>query len=116
MVVNFDFDAFFDELKATKPPYKCPFKDCEKVYKTYTGIQYHVVTLHKSSNKTAKWHHRQMRCPITPPKSVSSAEAASEGEGEIGGYGEGRLEVEFGENKFIFNDVDDLEVRLSVTS
>ena len=31
-----------EDMRACKPPYKCPYPDCAKVYKTYPGIQSHI--------------------------------------------------------------------------
>lgn len=42
MAIPFDPAAFLEEIKACKPPYKC--RGCDKVYKTYAGIQGHVAS------------------------------------------------------------------------
>lgn len=40
--LDFDLNHFMENLRACKPPYKCPFTDCGKVYKTLAGIQSHI--------------------------------------------------------------------------
>lgn len=42
MVLDFDVKTFCQNLRATKPPYECPEPDCGKVYKSYSGIQFHL--------------------------------------------------------------------------
>ena len=42
MVLDFDVKTFCQNLKATKPPYECPVKTCRKVYKSFSGIQFHM--------------------------------------------------------------------------
>lgn len=42
MVLDFDLQTFCENLKATKPPYECPFPECGKIYKSYSGIQFHL--------------------------------------------------------------------------
>ena len=38
---NVDFSVLRATLNATKPPYKCPIKDCEKIYRSFNGMQQH---------------------------------------------------------------------------
>ena len=33
MVLDFDLKGFVEDMRACKPPYKCPFNECGKVYK-----------------------------------------------------------------------------------
>lgn len=42
MKYDFDVNAFCNNLRATKPPYKCPIETCGKMYKTWSGIRYHM--------------------------------------------------------------------------
>lgn len=42
MGIDFDVKTFCQNLKATKPPYECPVRDCGKVYKSFCGIQFHL--------------------------------------------------------------------------
>ncbi len=42
-MLNFDVKTYVQNLRATKPPYKCPIPDCGKLYKSYPGIQHHLL-------------------------------------------------------------------------
>ncbi|KAM3847412.1 peregrin isoform 7-T7 [Vipera latastei] len=42
MGVDFDVKTFCHNLRATKPPYECPVDTCRKIYKSYSGIEYHL--------------------------------------------------------------------------
>ncbi|XP_066553726.1 peregrin [Amia ocellicauda] len=42
MGLDFDVKTFCHNLRATKPPYECPVGTCRKVYKSYSGIEYHL--------------------------------------------------------------------------
>ena len=42
MGLDFDLDTYIVNLKATKPPYKCPVPTCGKIYKRYLGIHHHL--------------------------------------------------------------------------
>ncbi|XP_046340784.1 bromodomain-containing protein 1-like isoform X5 [Haliotis rufescens] len=80
--LNFDVKIFCQNLRATKPPYKCPVDSCGKVYKSFSGIQFHLynydhdnpenvpspASVKKTKKKLAKWHHRQNRRSPTPPE------------------------------------------------
>lgn len=69
MRYDVDIRDFLQNLKATKPPYKCPFENCGKLYKSYTGMNFHLCNYDhndsrassagESENKKGKWHHRQ---------------------------------------------------------
>lgn len=39
---EFDVRTFIDNLRATKPPYECPFEECGRIYKSFSGIQSHL--------------------------------------------------------------------------
>ncbi len=43
MPLQFDVKTYVQNLRATKPPYRCPVPDCGKVYKSYSGIQHHLL-------------------------------------------------------------------------
>lgn len=89
MLVNnssFDVRAFCQNLRATKPPYECPLPNCGRIYKTYSGIQFHLYNFeHDGSsssgsappsskkNKRGRWHHRQNRRSPTPPPGLIPA-------------------------------------------
>ena len=42
MGLDFDIREFLNHIRATKPPYECPAKDCGKIYKSFAGIQFHL--------------------------------------------------------------------------
>lgn len=42
MGLDFDLKTFIEDMRACKPPYRCPFEDCAKVYKTFAGIHVHI--------------------------------------------------------------------------
>ncbi len=44
MTLDFDVKSFIEDMRACKPPYRCPFKDCGKVYKTFSGINSHILS------------------------------------------------------------------------
>jgi len=50
MVLNFDVRLFCENLRATKPPYECPVDNCDKVYRTYAGIEHHMYNHDHSSS------------------------------------------------------------------
>ncbi|KAL5015436.1 hypothetical protein ScPMuIL_009706 [Solemya velum] len=105
MVLDFDVKIFCQNLKATKPPYECPVKNCGKIYKSYCGIQFHLYNFDhenpennvpspakKPGKKKKGWHHRQMRRSPTPPeflrpnqKTLSYAESQRLVEIDLGG-------------------------------
>ncbi|XP_054167400.1 bromodomain-containing protein 1-like [Oppia nitens] len=41
-MLDLDIKAFLSNIKATKPPYVCPFEKCHKIYKTYQGMRTHM--------------------------------------------------------------------------
>ncbi|CAM9910890.1 unnamed protein product [Lampetra fluviatilis] len=40
--LDFDVRTYCCNLRATKPPYECPVSSCRKIYKSYSGIEYHL--------------------------------------------------------------------------
>ena len=52
MGLDFDLQTFCTNLKATKPPYECPVSGCGKVYKSYSGIHFHLLH-HDDGNSSA---------------------------------------------------------------
>lgn len=76
---SFDVRAFCQNLRATKPPYECPLANCGRIYKTYSGIQFHLYNfVHGGSapskkSKRGRWHHRQNRRSPTPPPGLIPA-------------------------------------------
>lgn len=98
MLVNFDVRSFCQNLRATKPPYECPLPNCGRIYKTYSGIQFHLYNFDHDGNngglsphtptavgnkkgiKRGRWHHRQNRRSPTPPGfATPTAAVAREG-------------------------------------
>ncbi|CAN8002041.1 unnamed protein product, partial [Ixodes hexagonus] len=77
MLVNIDIRTFCQNLRATKPPYECPLPNCGRIYKTYSGIQFHLYNFEhdgatpqapsSKKGKRGRWHHRQNRRSPTPP-------------------------------------------------
>ncbi len=43
---DFDVRAFIEDMRACKPPYRCPFDHCARVYKTFSGINGHLLQAH----------------------------------------------------------------------
>ncbi|XP_071961217.1 peregrin-like [Antedon mediterranea] len=41
-MIEFDVKTFCENLRATKPPYECPIKECGKIYKSLQGMEYHL--------------------------------------------------------------------------
>ena len=78
MVLEFDCRLYCDNLKETKPPYKCPLEECDKVYKTFQGIQYHLFNFHNNSARkpqrsggiNKRWHHRHLQNSVSSLESV----------------------------------------------
>lgn len=77
---SFDVRAFCQNLRATKPPYECPLPNCGRIYKTYSGIQFHLYNFEhdggsapSKKGKRGRWHHRQNRRSPTPPPGLIPA-------------------------------------------
>ncbi|KAL8617955.1 hypothetical protein ACOMHN_052906 [Nucella lapillus] len=86
MVYDFDVKTFCQNLRATKPPYECPIQRCGRVYKSYSGIQFHMFNFDHDSpdspvqtprsgskpNKkkagNSKWHPRREQRSPSPPE------------------------------------------------
>ena len=81
MVLDFDVKTFCQNLKATKPPYECPDPVCGKVYKSYSGIQFHLYNFDHDNpdnstprsaqkkgrgSKNSHWNSKQSRSPSPP--------------------------------------------------
>jgi bromodomain and PHD finger-containing protein 1 len=69
MVLDFDIQTFCTNLKATKPPYECPIGGCGKVYKSYSGIHFHLL------------HHNDGDSPAASPKNKSKKGRKGTGSG-----------------------------------
>ncbi len=46
MPLDFDLNNFIEDMRACKPPYKCPYSNCGRVYKTFSGIHGHITQGH----------------------------------------------------------------------
>lgn len=47
---EFDVFSYCRQLRSLKPPpYKCPVADCDKVYSSMTGFQYHLAHIQHTS-------------------------------------------------------------------
>lgn len=47
---DFDILSYCRQLRSLKPPpYKCPVADCDKVYTSMTGFQYHLAHIQHNS-------------------------------------------------------------------
>ncbi|XP_013401119.1 peregrin-like isoform X1 [Lingula anatina] len=79
MKLGFDVKTFCQNLKATKPPYECPVNGCGKIYKSWSGIQFHLYHFDhdnpdnnsptpqkKPGRKKGKQHHRSVRRSASP--------------------------------------------------
>lgn len=64
MVLDFNLDNFIEEMRACKPPYRCPFDECGKIYKTFDGIHRHI--LH--CNQDSKTSHSEDEKTIDIPQ------------------------------------------------
>jgi len=88
MVLNSDLKIFYENLKATKPPYECPVKECGKIYKTFAGIENHLCNYDhenpennstgspsgspsKGGGRRGALSHKQSRTPISSCQSGS---------------------------------------------
>ncbi|XP_006821331.1 peregrin-like [Saccoglossus kowalevskii] len=94
MALAFDLRTFCQNLRATKPPYECPVKECARVYKSYSGMEYHLYNFDhdnpgnnnnnatkptsdaKGAYRKGKYHHRSKRRSPSPPPSTIAVAAA----------------------------------------
>ena len=47
---DFDVESFLRSLRSSKPPWECP--KCHKMYRSYSGMEYHLVKFDHSSSNT----------------------------------------------------------------
>ncbi|XP_036843779.1 peregrin isoform X2 [Oncorhynchus mykiss] len=85
MGLDFDVKTFCHNLRATKPPYECPVKTCRKVYKSYSGIEYHLYH-YDHDNPTPAQAMPQKKRKGRPPR-VSLVGDGEGGVGKGGGLG-----------------------------
>ncbi|XP_065408886.1 peregrin isoform X6 [Chrysemys picta bellii] len=86
MGVDFDVKTFCHNLRATKPPYECPVGTCRKIYKSYSGIEYHLyhydhdnppppqhtpIRKHKKKGRQARTANKQSPSPSETSQSPS---------------------------------------------
>ncbi|XP_067934772.1 peregrin-like [Watersipora subatra] len=91
MKYDFDVKTFCNNLKATKPPYECPIPECKRTYKSWSGIQFHMLNFDhdnpdsgsstpvpscgkkglSSAKKRGKFH-KGRRSPLPPESSANS--------------------------------------------
>uniref|UniRef100_A0A7N6BPK9 Bromodomain and PHD finger containing, 1 n=1 Tax=Anabas testudineus TaxID=64144 RepID=A0A7N6BPK9_ANATE len=75
MGLDFDVKTFCHNLRATKPPYECPVESCRKVYKSYSGIEYHLYHYdhdNPTPAQTVPQKKRKGRPPRAPNRSDHS--------------------------------------------
>jgi len=63
MVLDFNLDNFIEEMKACKPPYRCPFEDCGKIYKTFPGIHAHILQCNQESKTSHSEDEKNIEIP-----------------------------------------------------
>uniref|UniRef100_A0A8C8H3F8 Peregrin n=1 Tax=Oncorhynchus tshawytscha TaxID=74940 RepID=A0A8C8H3F8_ONCTS len=81
MGLDFDVKTFCHNLRATKPPYECPVETCRKVYKSYSGIEYHLYH-YDHDNPTPAQGMPQKKRKGRPPR--MSLVGTGDGEGGLG--------------------------------
>ncbi|XP_076304104.1 peregrin-like isoform X2 [Tachypleus tridentatus] len=84
MKLNFDVKTFCQNLRATKPPYECPVPDCRRIYRSFSGIQFHLYRFDhenpdnnspqayyhyskKGNKKKLRWNSKQYQGSPSPP-------------------------------------------------
>uniref|UniRef100_A0A671VWG9 Bromodomain and PHD finger containing 1 n=1 Tax=Sparus aurata TaxID=8175 RepID=A0A671VWG9_SPAAU len=73
MGLDFDVKTFCHNLRATKPPYECPVETCRKVYKSYSGIEYHLYH-YDHDNPTPAQALPQKKRKGRPPRAPNRSE------------------------------------------
>ncbi|XP_031422677.1 peregrin isoform X3 [Clupea harengus] len=80
MGLDFDVKTFCHNLRATKPPYECPVESCRKVYKSYSGIEYHLYHYDHENPVPLQSNMPQKRRKGRPPR-VSQIGCVDDGVG-----------------------------------
>ncbi|XP_037334082.2 peregrin isoform X1 [Pungitius pungitius] len=88
MGLDFDVKTFCHNLRATKPPYECPVETCRKVYKSYSGIEYHLYH-YDHDNPTPAQTLPQKRRKGRPPRASLAGSGDTDDGGGNGGGGPG---------------------------
>ncbi|XP_060912886.1 peregrin isoform X3 [Labrus mixtus] len=90
MGLDFDVKTFCHNLRATKPPYECPVETCRKVYKSYSGIEYHLYHYDHDNPTPAQTVPQKKRKGRPPRASLAGSGDTDEGERNVsGGPGQG---------------------------
>ena len=51
---DLDVEAVLDDMKGSKPPYKCPQTDCSKSYRSISGISQHLASCSKDTKEESE--------------------------------------------------------------
>nr|XP_061802390.1 peregrin isoform X2 [Nerophis lumbriciformis] len=78
MGLDFDVKTFCHNLRATKPPYECPVESCRKVYRSYSGIEYHLYHYDHDNPPPAQAAPHKKRKGRPPRASLASSPGHSE--------------------------------------
>lgn len=89
MGLDFDVKTFCHNLRATKPPYECPVETCRKVYKSYSGIEYHLYHYDHDNPTPAQAVPQKKRKGRPPRASLAGSGDTDDGGGNGGGGGPG---------------------------
>merc|ERR1712149_102143 len=102
-----DIASMLKELQQQKPPYDCPV--CGKVYRSFSGISYHIVKFHSSAPPT----------PTTPTSSnttdiMETNAAINQAKKQPLSYAEAQRMVEFDIKGSIFRNLitEPLEIEI----
>ena len=63
MVLDFNLDNFIEEMRACKPPYRCPIDECGKIYKTFDGIHKHILHCNQESKTSHSEDEKTLDIP-----------------------------------------------------
>lgn len=85
MGLDFDVKTFCHNLRATKPPYECPVESCRKVYKSYSGIEYHLYHYDHDNPTPAQTVPQKKRKGRPPRVSLAGSGDTDDGGGNGGG-------------------------------
>uniref|UniRef100_A0A3Q4HWK8 Bromodomain and PHD finger containing, 1 n=1 Tax=Neolamprologus brichardi TaxID=32507 RepID=A0A3Q4HWK8_NEOBR len=85
MGLDFDVKTFCHNLRATKPPYECPVETCRKVYKSYSGIEYHLYHYDHDNPTPAQAVPQKKRKGRPPRASLTGSGDTDDGGGNGGG-------------------------------
>lgn len=85
MGLDFDVKTFCHNLRATKPPYECPVESCRKVYKSYSGIEYHLYHYDHENPPPPPQGTPQKKRKGRPPRGSSDGPDSSTGPGATSG-------------------------------